>query len=436
MGDTSKSWNDCLRSTVISDMGMRRTSNQDSYKVSLAADEDTWRRRGHLFVVADGMGAHAAGELASKIAADTVPFLYRKYREESAPDALRRAVAETNAEVHRRGQANPDFHSMGTTCSALALLPEGAVAAHVGDSRIYRLRRGLLEQLTFDHSLVWEMKAAGHLAEGSEAANRLPKNIITRSLGPNASVDVDIEGPFPLEPGDTFLLCSDGLTGQISDEELGPILACLPPDDAARFLVDLANLRGGPDNITIVIAQVAGETPVGVGATAAIAPGSPGQGGGVHPAMWAVSGAFVLTGLVLAALQMPLLVAAIVALVGLLGLAIGGWRTFNPAPPGGARGGERRNGHGPYTRTPCDKTAQLVERLRETMSELRQAAIEEDWAIDWPPIDRHCQTAEHSAKGRDHQKALREYSQAISYTMKELREQRKKKKSDSAIDLF
>jgi protein phosphatase len=184
MGDVAKNWADCLRSAVISDVGMRRTSNQDAYKVSLAGDEDSWRRRGHLFVVADGMGAHAAGELASKIAADTIPFLYRKYREEEAPEALRRSVIETNAEVHRRGQANADFHNMGTTCSALALLPSGAVAAHVGDSRIYRLRRGVLEQLTFDHSLVWEMRAAGHLAEGSEAASRLPKNVITRSLGP------------------------------------------------------------------------------------------------------------------------------------------------------------------------------------------------------------------------------------------------------------
>jgi protein phosphatase len=436
MGETSKSWNDCLRSTVVSDVGMRRTSNQDSYKISLAGDEESWRRRGHLFVVADGMGAHAAGELASKIAADTVPFLYRKYREEAAPDALRRAVTETNAEVHRRGQANPDFHSMGTTCSALALLPEGAVAAHVGDSRIYRLRRGLLEQLTFDHSLVWEMKAAGHLAEGSEAASRLPKNIITRSLGPNASVEVDVEGPFPVEPGDTFLLCSDGLTGQVTDEELGPVLASLPPEEAAQFLVDLANLRGGPDNITIVIAQVAGEAAPGAGAGAAALSGAPRAGSGVHPAMWAVSFAFLLAAATLWVLQMPLPVAAIVAVVGLLGVGIGVWRTFHPAAPGGSRGNERRNGHGPYTRTACDKVGQLVERLREMMNELRQAAVEEDWAIDWPPIDRYCQAAEQSAKARDHQRSLREYAQAISYTMKELREQRKKRKSDSAIDLF
>ncbi len=436
MGDKTKNWDDCLQNAALSDLGMRRTSNQDAYKVSLASDDEMWRRRGHLFVVCDGMGAHAAGELASKIAVDTVAFLYRKYREEPAPEALRRAVIETNAEVHRRGQANPDFHNMGTTCSALALLPQGAVAAHVGDSRVYRLRRGVLEQLTFDHSLVWEMRAAGHVAEGSEAASRLPKNVITRSLGPNASVEVDLEGPFPIEPGDTFLLCSDGLTGQVTDEELGPILASLPPDEATRFLVDLANLRGGPDNVTVVVTKVTHDLGADDSNAASPAARSRGPRPGVHPAIWAISGAFLLMAIVLAFLGNLLPVAVVVGLVGLVGLGIAVWRTWGPAAPAAAPEGERRTGRGPHTRTPCDKTDQLVRRLRDTMQELRQAAAEEDWAINWPPIDRHCQAGRKAAESREYQEALQEYSHAISYTMKELREQRKKKKSDSAIDLL
>jgi protein phosphatase len=437
MGDTAKNWADCLRSAAISDVGMRRTSNQDAYKVSLAGDEDSWRRRGHLFVVADGMGAHAAGELASKIAADTIPFLYRKYREEDAPEALRRSVIETNAEVHRRGQANADFHNMGTTCSALALLPGVAVAAHVGDSRIYRLRRGVLEQLTFDHSLVWEMRAAGHLAEGSEAASRLPKNVITRSLGPNASVEVDLEGPFPIEAGDTFLLCSDGLTGQVADEELAPILASLPPEDAARFLVDLANLRGGPDNVTVLIAQITSDAAPHNGASLSPRSGARARRP-VHPAIWAISGALILVALVLPILGNGGLtpVAIVVGLVGLLGMGIGLWRSFGPETALPPRSGEGRMGHGPYTQTPSNKAEQLAARLRETMEELRQAAIEEDWTIDWPPINRRCESAEKARQARDHQRALQEYSQAISFMMKELRQQRRKKKSDSAVDLF
>lgn len=438
MGDIAKNWSEGITSATISDVGMRRSNNQDSYKVSLAGDEDSWRRRGHLFVVCDGMGAHAAGELASKIAADTMPFLYRKYREESASEALQKAVIETNAEVHRRGQANPDFHNMGTTCSALAVLPQGALAAHVGDSRIYRLRGGVLEQLTFDHSLVWEMRAAGHLAEDSEAVSRLPKNVITRSLGPNATVEVDLEGPFPLEPGDTFLLCSDGLTGQVPDEELGPVLATLPPEEAVRFLVDLANLRGGPDNITILVARV--ESNMNLHSDSSLSGGGPlsPKRRGVHPAIWAISVALLLAAALMALLGNGglLPVAAVAGLAGLFGMIVAAWRTVGPPASGHSFPGERKIGHGPYTRTACNRVEQLVQRLRNTMEELRQAAIEEDWTINWPPIDRHCQAAEHAAKARDHQKSLREYSQAISYTMQELREQRRKKKSDSTIDLL
>ena len=157
--------------------------------------------------------------------------------------------------IHERGQANAEFQGMGTTCSVLVLLPTTAVIAHVGDSRVYRLRRRQLEQLTFDHSLVWEMMAAGQMPRG-EVANFIPKNIITRSLGPHADVQVDLEGPFPLEVGDTFLLCSDGLSGQVKDEEIGAILSVLSPQEAVRALVDMANLRGGPDNITAIVARV------------------------------------------------------------------------------------------------------------------------------------------------------------------------------------
>ncbi|MEC7978700.1 MAG: protein phosphatase 2C domain-containing protein, partial [Planctomycetota bacterium] len=143
-------WKNHLRYVAVSDIGMRRDSNQDSHSVELASDVESWSRRGHLFLVADGMGAHAAGELASQLAADSIPHLYFKQLELSAPDSLKQAVEDSNSEINRKGQANQDFHNMGTTCSVLTLLPQGAVIAHVGDSRVYRLRGGVLEQLTFD----------------------------------------------------------------------------------------------------------------------------------------------------------------------------------------------------------------------------------------------------------------------------------------------
>ncbi|MDP6718942.1 MAG: protein phosphatase 2C domain-containing protein, partial [Pirellulaceae bacterium] len=125
-------WNDDLRCVAATDIGMRRTNNQDSYAVVLAEALEAWQQRGHLLMVADGMGAHAAGELASKLAVDGVAHRYHKFADQSPPEALRKAVLETNAEIHRRGQANSDFRNMGTTGSALVLLPQGALVAQVG----------------------------------------------------------------------------------------------------------------------------------------------------------------------------------------------------------------------------------------------------------------------------------------------------------------
>jgi PPM family protein phosphatase len=199
MVELSGNWNDALRYAVFSDIGMRRANNQDSQTLVLADDWDAWRRQGHLMMVADGMGAHAAGELASRMAVDGVPHRFLKYAEQPPDEALRKSIEETNREVHRRGQENTDFHNMGTTASVLLLAPTGAVVAHVGDSRVYRLRGDRLAQLTFDHSLVWEMQALSQLSDDSELSRNIPKNVITRSLGPNATVQVDLEGPFPLE---------------------------------------------------------------------------------------------------------------------------------------------------------------------------------------------------------------------------------------------
>src|SRR5580704_4659378 len=256
MAETDTTWLTFIEHAALSDVGLRRSNNQDSCAVVLASDQRNWRERGHLFLVADGMGAHAAGELASKLAAGGIPHTYHKLLDQVPPEALRQAIIESNAHIHGRGEANAEFHGMGTTTSVLVLLPQGAVVAHVGDSRVYRFRGGRLEQLTFDHSLVWEMMATGQLPAG-DVANFIPKNIITRSLGPHVEVKVDLEGPFGLEAGDVFLLCSDGLTGQVKDEQIAAILGSMSPAEATRALVDLANLHGGPDNVTVIVARLA-----------------------------------------------------------------------------------------------------------------------------------------------------------------------------------
>src|SRR5262245_57091144 len=249
-----------LHHAEVSDLGMRRANNQDSLAVFVTDDVATWVTRGHLLMVADGMGAHAAGELASKLAVDNIPHNYFKLRDLYPPAALRQAIRDANTAIHAKGQSSVGFQGMGTTCSCLVLLPQGALVAHIGDSRVYRLRGDVLEQLTFDHSLVWEMAAAGQMTEADVPAY-IPKNVITRSLGPHPSVHIDLEGPYSAESGDRFLICSDGLSGPINDEEIGVLLGCLPPEEAAETLVDLANFRGGPDNISVIVAKVEGIAP-------------------------------------------------------------------------------------------------------------------------------------------------------------------------------
>lgn len=239
------------------DVGVRRSHNQDAYGIHMASDPERWREQGHVFIVADGMGGHAVGEKASAKAVRDIPHLIRKLTQDGPAPAMRKAYLEANAGIHSIGQENPEFRGMGTTATTLWLRPEGAFIGHVGDSRVYRLRGTKLEQLTFDHSAVWEL--ARRQGIKPDQLHGVRANVILRSLGPEPLVEVDVEGPHPLQAGDTFLICSDGLSGQLSDYEIGAIVSALTPKEATEFLVELANLRGGPDNVTVLIVRVGGE---------------------------------------------------------------------------------------------------------------------------------------------------------------------------------
>ncbi len=248
-----------VRYAALTDVGVKRSHNQDACAAQPAVDAAGYEGVGHVFVVADGMGGHAVGEKASAKAVRDIPFLYAKHAREGAAGALRRAFIETNSGIYAIGQENPEFRGMGTTSTALIIRPEGAWVGHVGDSRAYRIRKGQAEQLTFDHSWVWEI--AKRQGVDPDELGDFKRNVIIRSLGPDAEVEVDIEGPHPVQPGDAFLLCSDGLTGVVTPQEIGTIIQALHPDDAARLLVHLANLRGGPDNITVLIVDVPDHDP-------------------------------------------------------------------------------------------------------------------------------------------------------------------------------
>ena len=164
----------------------------------------TWATRGHLLMVADGMGAHAAGELASKLAVDNIPHTYFKLRDLYPPAALRQAIRDANAAIHAKGQSSIGFQGMGTTCSCLVLLPQGALVAHIGDSRVYRLRGNVLEQLTFDHSLVWEMAAAGQMLK--RMCRRTFPRTSSRARSARIRRCTSIwKGPYNAAAGDVFL---------------------------------------------------------------------------------------------------------------------------------------------------------------------------------------------------------------------------------------
>lgn len=240
-----------LRASGLSDVGKVRDSNEDQFLV----DESTG-----LFAVADGMGGHAAGEVASEIA---VRSLVDGFRERPAADRdddprrrLEEAIVEANRRICESTAAHDDRRGMGTTMVALLALGDHVVVAHVGDSRAYLLREGRLRLLTSDHSWVNEQVRMGVLSEHD--AHRHPmRNVVTRALGSRGEVRVDLLEE-PMRPGDSFLLCSDGLNVMLTDEQIRATLAGAEGDPAAacRALVDAANAGGGEDNTTVVVLAV------------------------------------------------------------------------------------------------------------------------------------------------------------------------------------
>ncbi|HEX3735009.1 MAG TPA: Stp1/IreP family PP2C-type Ser/Thr phosphatase [Solirubrobacterales bacterium] len=215
------------------------------------ANEDSLFTRGGVFVVADGMGGAQAGEVASKTAAET----FDRELPPAAPEQqLREMIEEANRRVHARAQSDSSLAGMGTTMTAAIVDAESEEVAigHVGDSRAYRLRGAKLERLTRDHSLVEEMRRKGQLTD-AQAEDHPQRSIITRALGPEPEVKVDVQ-TVPAQPGDVFLICSDGLTTMLGDEQIARLLIrATSMESAVRALVDEANRAGGRDNITVLL---------------------------------------------------------------------------------------------------------------------------------------------------------------------------------------
>lgn len=245
-----------LKSHGLSDVGKLRDHNEDSFAVDSSAG---------LFVVCDGMGGHAGGEVASSVAVDTIKDFISNQPEgewpfgldENAPQAgerLRNAALLANQRITERIEAEPWLARMGTTMVSALVAPDGTSwVANIGDSRAYRWHDGVLRQVTSDHSWVNEQVQRGVLS-CAEAASHPLKNVITRALGARDNLPVDLVEE-RLQPGDYLLLCSDGLTGMVNDDAIGEILAdsSIGPEEACQRLVAAANEAGGEDNITVVL---------------------------------------------------------------------------------------------------------------------------------------------------------------------------------------
>ena len=254
-----------VRACGLSDVGLTRSHNEDCFDID---------PEHQVYVVADGMGGHSHGEVASRIAVKAIrdfvdqtadrdttwPFAYDS-RLKRHSNRLKAAIRIAHDKVLRAIRQDGSLVGMGTTVVGVLVDNSTAAVAHVGDSRVYRLREGHLDLLTQDHTWVNEQVVAGYLSEEQARAHPL-KNVVTRALGGEADVLVDVR-EFPVEVGDMFLLCSDGLTTMLSDAEIEERLKSgAPPDQICRALVRDANARGGLDNITVVLVtaeEIAGD---------------------------------------------------------------------------------------------------------------------------------------------------------------------------------
>jgi len=249
-----------IRYAAKTDVGMKRTHNEDYF--SLIEDEQ-------LFLVADGMGGHASGEVASRMAVETISGFFKATQEEQQltwpfkmdkghrydVNRMVTAIKLANLKIHEQAQKDPRCHGMGTTVVSALFLDDALVVGHVGDSRLYRRRDGAFEQITEDHSLLNDYIKMKHLSPDEIAA--FPhKNVIVRALGMKESVQVDLLSD-QTKVNDTYLLCSDGLSGMVDDQGLAYILQEEQDlDTACERMIHAANRNGGQDNITCILARL------------------------------------------------------------------------------------------------------------------------------------------------------------------------------------
>jgi protein phosphatase len=240
-----------------SDIGMIRTENQDSFGKFPPDNLDIYSDKGQLFIVADGIGGHAGGKEASSLAVETISNAYFNSLSDETGVALRIAIEAANTAIHQKAQNSEKFGRMGTTCTSMVIKNNAAAIGQVGDSKVYRIEKNKIEQLTMEHTQLNEMLKEKILTE-EEAKNYPSKSALSRALGMEEKVKADIIDDIPLKHGQIFVLCTDGLS-KVNKEEILNIVTQNSPEDSCVKLINLANERGGKDNVTVQILKINAE---------------------------------------------------------------------------------------------------------------------------------------------------------------------------------
>jgi protein phosphatase len=241
----------------LSDVGCQRSNNEDATSYWEPKTDDEFKRKGRLAVVADGMGGYEGGQEASRLAVETIEDIYGQEAANDPREALLKGFRVAHDRIREYAEVHPEFHGMGTTCTALALNDLQLYFAHVGDSRLYLVRGENILRLTRDHSYVGRLVESGVLR--SEEAERHPqRHILTAALGAGTDVAADSPtSPLALETGDVLILCTDGLWSLVQEPEILSVVNSRDASLACAELVKLARQRSGPDNITVQILRVA-----------------------------------------------------------------------------------------------------------------------------------------------------------------------------------
>jgi serine/threonine protein phosphatase PrpC len=238
----------------LSDKGLRRSVNEDSFGIFPEEYLPPFGPGGQLFLVADGMGGLLSGRMASEMAVNIVQDVYFNSTEGLVGQNLKRALAEANSRIFQKAIDQDLDHKMGTTCSALVLTDDRGTISHVGDSRIYHIHQGEIRQLTEDHTEIADL-LRHDLLTSSAAANHPRRSVLSRALGIEEDVDVDLLYEIPLHKDDRFVLCTDGLS-KVSPDEIKDATLNHTPKDACRALIEIAYERGAGDNITVMVVQI------------------------------------------------------------------------------------------------------------------------------------------------------------------------------------